>query len=25
MGWWVAQLQQKQLADYLVRGVDRFA
>jgi len=25
MGWWVAQLQQKRLADYLVRGVDRFA
>ena len=25
MGWWVGQLQQKRLADYLVRGVDRFA
>jgi DNA-binding transcriptional LysR family regulator len=25
LGWWVEQLQQKRLADYLVRGVDRFA
>lgn len=25
MGWWVEQLQQKRLSEYLVRGVDRFA
>jgi len=25
MGWWVEQLQQKRLAEYLVRGIDRFA
>jgi DNA-binding transcriptional LysR family regulator len=24
LGWWVEQLQQKRLAEYLVRGVDRF-
>jgi DNA-binding transcriptional LysR family regulator len=25
LGWWVEQLKQKRLAEYLVRGIDRFA
>ena len=25
MDWWLEQLQQKRLSEYLVRGVDRFA